>query len=332
MEYSDFEYLITLIQAILIFIGLLGNILSIIIFSRKTFQNNSISTYCRALAIFDCIIIVELIQNIGQLYSKFTFSIINQNDAFCKIFSYFITMYSGISAWILVAFSIDKMLSMSRNSRLILKKKWFQWSIIAVIFLINIFLYLEIPIFLIRHRINFYYDTVYCDVSSLEFFRVLIIGYLFETDIIPFFIMLITSIVTIWLLYKSRNALSQSGNIHRKRKFRDAKYAISSLTFNFMFIALKIPLVIAYTKIAYNTEIDLYFYEISLFLFFVNASSNFYVHFVTNSIFRKEFFVIVKLKRDETEISLSGGGNIYRGRNRNKNVLQLSRFPINQIA
>ena len=309
MLFVDFEFLVTLIQIVVIFVGLLGNVISFVVFSRKTFSNNSISTYCRALAIFDSLVIFELIQNSGQVFSNFTFSIINLNDINCKIFFYMMALYSSIPAWILVVFSIDKMLSMRRNAILLLRKKSFQWSVVLAISLINLFLYIEVPIKLVRQVLPFYFDYYYCDISSLDFFTGFIIGYLFQTAIIPFAVMFVTSIVTIRLLAKSRNALTRGQKADAQRKKRDTKFAISSLAFNFIFVALKMPLVIVYTQVAFNINIDLYFYQMSLFLFFLNASSNFYIHFATNSIFRRELFIIMRITKD-SDVTTANSNNI----------------------
>lgn len=298
-----------IIQVIFIFLGLIGNVISFIIFSRKTFQNNSISTYCQSLAIFDSLILTVLIQNIGEEF--FHFAILNQSDVICKIYNYIFCLFSSIPAWILVAFSMDKMLIMRKHAFLILRKKWFQCLIVAVITITNSLLFLGVPINLVPNKkLYFYFDTYYCDISSLDFFTVFIIGYLIETVIIPFVIMFITSIVTIRLLVKSRNNLEANrGGVDRQRKMRDSKFAISSLTFNLMFILFKSPISVIYCLIAYNVNVDLFFYQTAMFMFFLNASSNFYIHFATNSIFRREFCVIFRLKRQQRYIDRQQSAN-----------------------
>lgn len=295
MEFKSFEFVMYIIQVIVISLGLIGNVISFLVFSRKKFKKNSISTYCRALAIFDSLILFELIQNVGQLFS---FSIINQNEIICKLFFYILALFSSIPAWILVAFSIDKMLNMRPKRIVILRKKRFQFSVVSVIVVFNLLLYIGIPINLVRQNLYFYYDAYYCDISSLTFFTVFIIGYLIETAIIPFLIMLISSIATIRLLVNSRKTLELRCSFYnRRRKRREAKFAISSLAFNIMFITLKTPIVIVYCLIAFGIDIDLFFYQVALFLFFLNAPGNFYVHFATNSIFRREFYLFCRLRK-----------------------------------
>jgi hypothetical protein len=110
MSAEDFVFVINCIQSIIIAIGIIGNIVSIIVFSRKTFRNNSISTYCISLAIFECLSISELITDVIRVvYNE---KITDQNDASCKIIFYIITIMNPIQACLLVAFSVDKLLSM----------------------------------------------------------------------------------------------------------------------------------------------------------------------------------------------------------------------------
>lgn len=302
MSFEIFLNAITISQAVVLIIGLIGNLISFIIFSRKKFRKNSISTYCRVLAVFESLVLVELIVNVGQIF--FNILIIDLSDVACKIFFYVSAEYASMSAWTLVAFSLDKMLNMKKRRSSILKNKCFQWSIVAIIVVFNLLLFIEVPIILKREYSPFYTKLFYCDISSIPFYNAFIIVYLFESGLIPFAVMLISSIVTIILLIKSGKALEQAGNLDTRRKTRDTKYAISSLTFNFAFIAFKMPLVVIYILIAYNSTIDLYFYYISLFLYYFNASSTFFIHFISNSLFRREFFAVFRrMTRDNSSVS-----------------------------
>lgn len=194
-------------QSVILSIGLIGNVLTFVIFSRNRFRNNSISTYCRALSLFNSFTVSQLVFYIVLLFSQVY--IYNYSDAICKIFYYLSIGYGAVPAWILVAFSIDKMLSVRTKSRQIriLKNKRFQWSLVAVIFVINALIYIEIPIFLKRTEISPGY--FFCDISLMPYFKAMIILILIQTCLIPFIVMSVTSIITIRLLLKS-SALEKS--------------------------------------------------------------------------------------------------------------------------
>ena len=114
--------------------------------------------------------------------------------------------------------------------------------------------------------------------------------------------MIVSSILTIRMLIRSRNSVERIGSLNKERKTRDTKYAISSLTLNFTFIVLKMPSAIFYTMSAYISYYNLYYYKSSLFLYYLNMSISFFVHFTTNSLFRREFWILFRLK-NSTEIA-----------------------------
>ena len=130
MSSESFTFVTTAIQVAFISIGLIGSLITIIIFLRKTFRNNSISTYCISKALFESLIIFELINDIGYLNNN-TY-LIHQSEAGCKLFSMISMFITSITPFIMVAFSVDKLLSMRTNSMQILKKKWFQWSLVSI--------------------------------------------------------------------------------------------------------------------------------------------------------------------------------------------------------
>ena len=288
-DLSDFSFGMDITRITVIAIGFFGNVISFAIFSRKRFQKNSISTYCQALALIDCFTIAEILDTFYLLLYKLEFN--NTSDEACKALSYIPPIYNSIPVWILVAFSLDKLLNMRRKTINLLQKKWFQWSLIAGIVLFHLILYIGLPIFVVRREISpgFYL----CDQTTFEFFDTLMIVLVIETCFIPFIIMIVSSIMTIRLLYKSRRLVERAGKLTASRRSRDTRYAISSVVFNFVFIPLKLPIVIYYILSSFDVEISIYYFQISILLYFFTSSSNFFVHMATNSLFRKELWEII---------------------------------------
>lgn len=90
-------------------IGIVSNITTALIFSRKTFRNNSIGIYCRAQALVDLLMLS--VQFINQSFTLFSSSdIFSQINPFCKVVMYNNSTTPAISAWIEVVFSIDKLI------------------------------------------------------------------------------------------------------------------------------------------------------------------------------------------------------------------------------
>ena len=285
---SDFETAMAYCRITVISLGILGNVISFMVFSRKTFCNNSISTYFRALAIFDCLTIIQLIKDIYSLSPNNYFE--NLSDVNCKLFYYISMQFSSIPGWILVAFSIDKMLNMKTSPPNILKSKLFQWSIVAGIVLFNILFYIELLISLKLEPFFLLPEIRICNFAFLSYFYPFLYSMLAEICVIPFSIMIVTSIVTIISLRKSRLSIKRDQTTDKLRKTRDIKYAVSSVAFNFFFITFKLPFFFYYI-LPVNFVVNSYF-QVSFLLFLFNCSSNFLIHFATNSIFRRELNVI----------------------------------------
>jgi hypothetical protein len=302
---TTFTFVVNVVEATCIAIGMIGNFICILIFSRKTFRNNSISTYCIALGLIESLSVFEFIDAIGILKDKVNLS--DQSDTNCKLIYYMDILLSGCQAWIMVSFGVDKLLNMRTSSTPIITKKWFQWSLVVGIILFNILLYIYVPILLKRAEVspNFYL----CDFATMGFSQIFMIVFLLESCLIPFIVMIIISILTIRLLYKSRKSIERIGVVAAERKTRDKKYAISSVTLNIMFIVLKLPMMMFYTLFSFDNYFDVYYYRISIYLFFLNSSLSIFVHLVTNSLFRREFMVFFRLSKRNQETSRSMNSN-----------------------
>jgi len=290
---QNFLYIKTIVTLIMAFIGVIGNIISFIVFSRKTFRKNSISIYCRALAVFDSNILSHAVMNLIILINGYSAAF--SSDIACELYGYVMYAVGSIPGWILIAFSVDKLLSLRRVTGT-MKRPIIHYSIITAIVLIHLILYIVIPIYLRTVVIPGY--GVLCDVSTLSFGDVINIVYMAESSIIPFVIMFITSIITIKLLWKSRCQVGMAVNLgsqQNKRKNRDAMFALTSLTFNILFIVLKMPLLVCLT-IGFSF-LNNYALEFSGLLYFLNLSIGFFVHFIANSLFRRELFILFRIRK-----------------------------------
>ena len=292
---ADFENIMRYVKIAMISTGIIGNLITVVIFSRKAFLKNSISTYTQALAISQCLILIQLIIDVNSLVNKTQLQ--NLNDGWCKAVMYIQTEINSIPGWILVAFSVDKTISMSKRQFPALKKRWFQWSVVAFIVIFNILLYVAIPITLKLQQYSPFVKFLYCDFATLDYFAVFIFVTLFESTLIPFAIMMVSSVITIRLLYKSRRSLERAGKISRERKSRDSKYAITSIVLNLIYMSLKTPNFVWYILYAYKASMSPYLLTVSYFLYLMNCSSTFFVSFATNSIFRRELFILFRLKK-----------------------------------
>ena len=287
----DLIIVTTKLQIAVITIGLFGNVLTFIIFSRPAFKKNSIGVYCRALAVIDCFSIFELASDIGLVF--FDYLIYLMSEMGCKMNFYVNISFSSISAWILIAFSIDKVLSMKNKAKFI-KKPSFQYSLISGIVLIHLMAYI-VPLYMVSARIS--KTEILCYLIS--FGDVILLVGLIAGNLIPFIIMILSSIISIRMIRNStrniRNHVNES-NIWN-RTTRDFKYAITSISFNVLFVSLKLPLIIVTILESFIPDISKVTICVTYMLYFINFSCGFLVHFASNSIFRRELFVLLRLRK-----------------------------------
>jgi hypothetical protein len=291
MEFSLTSRIMLILRFAFIVIGLIGNVVSFLVFSRPVFRKNSISTYFRALAIFDCFTISELVSTIYVLF----YGIFNgqTSDSACKEYFYVGIAFGSIPGWILIALSIDKVLNMKRIGANILRKRSFQYAVIFIIVLSNLLLYIGVAIYLKLVTIDLYgFPYILCDTSTLSFGAFISTMYMIEGSVLPFIIMLTTSIISIRMIRKSTQNINRERQKDPNRTNRDIKFAFSSVIFNFSFIILKFPLVfllfLGNFIPSLNTAYDLLTILTTVYNF--HYSNSFFIHLASNSIFRREFW------------------------------------------
>ena len=114
--------------------------------------------------------------------------------------------------------------------------------------------------------------------------------------ILPFSLMIIFSILLILSIFKSRSRININDSIReRKRLFKDIKFSISLISMNLLFILLNLPIEIL-SFLAKDYLTFGYLYVAFGYIYYLASAINFYLIFLTNSLFRKEFLLLLKIK------------------------------------
>ena len=104
-----------------------------------------------------------------------------------------------------------------------------------------------------------------------------------NSHIIPYSLMITYTILLVYSMFKSRRRVVSNYTNRQNRTFkRDIKFAFSSLSLNFIFILFNLP--VSFISYSYP-DLLLFFLYLHLFSF----SINFYLLFIFNSLFRKQF-------------------------------------------
>jgi hypothetical protein len=139
-------HVISVLQIPMIFLGLVGNFLSFLVFSRKKFAKYSISVYFRAMAVSECLIVYRLVYDIINYFYSIKLNTVS--SVWCKIHFYVPTGILPTSVWILACFSVDKMIHVlgKRQAFPYIEKKSFQLALVVGIASFHCFVYSYVPI------------------------------------------------------------------------------------------------------------------------------------------------------------------------------------------
>lgn len=189
----------------------------------------------------------------------------------------------------------------------IIRKTFFQLTVIGIIFIINLAIYVVIPINLTIFKSltvvslngsNFTVQTSVCVLQTLTFYRLISYTYLIESSFIPFVFMFFATILTIRTLFVSRNRIETMENREMKnRRAKDMKFAINSIILDALFVILLIPICLTYL-IDIPDQLTYYnFYLTTVVLYYLNYGMPFFVYVFSNSIFRREILKILGFRR-----------------------------------
>ena len=310
------EYFLSMYyQPFLIIIGLCGNILSFLVFNRKNFDKLATRSILMLIAVIDTFCLLQIIDHFFRYC--FGYYLRRESDFTCKLFTYLIYSFGPISAWLIVFTSIERFFSISMPTStigLIFKRKSFQIKICLFIFVFNMIYYTPFLIFVENKCVNksFLNDTSFdlkycCDFRDTEIQQILSLADGFNSAVIPFFLMLLSSILIIVSIFKSRfrlakmqnninnnnNNRSQQHKLNRKRLKRDIQFGLISIYMNVLFIAFNLPVCVT---LFYNDNITDLIYLIMVDVYYSSYAINFFIYLLFNSLFRNEFFNMLKNK------------------------------------
>ena len=297
---------------------ILGSVLSFIIFSRKSFKKSTIGIYCKSLAIFDLSEVFNLVVGIASITRNNNRSLILDTKWACKMMAYICAVFSTMSGWILVFFSLDQLVTISMTRRFhFYKKTWLQYTIIFGLFVFHCTIYIPMIFkFSVVYVTNIENENMStCGTSSIVF-PIIIFA---EASLIPLIILSILTAIIVKYLAKSRrrvniNLRSKTSNeqqvsnaasssslsatvISSNRRLKEFKYAFNSVILNIIHILFLMPLLIFTATLSISSlSIDnfLLFNAIAYAFGSLSTALHFWVYFCVNSIFRKEFFILIR--------------------------------------
>lgn len=270
------------IGILILIVGVTSNILGLIIFARKRFRKFS-TRY-----IYITILAIDVTYVLFRVLMKLDWLRLTQSDLLCKLNLFIVFGYFPTSSYLQSYVSFERFISIKYPRVKFVKKISSQCVIITVTAVYSIGLYSPLFVWTSSNKNN----TNNCVMDSAEHLTIDLID-LINTCLIPFILTSVFTGLLVHTIFKSRLAIIRMNNQRdRNRLKKDIKFAVSSVFLNILFFTFNFPACIVNTF--FLSESDLM--EVLDFLFYASFCINFYVLIFFNSIFRKEFFLFMKLK------------------------------------
>lgn len=295
-----------IMPGIIITSGLIGNIISFIVYSTKSFKKLSVNLFFRFLAITDSINLL--------IYSSYIFGSIFQKDfqivsnSTCKIYFYVSFTFPSMSIFTLILLSIDRAICVLYPNRGFLRKKKIQILSIVVLTLYNMLFYVSVGL---SYKLTEIKNETFCicqrriPCEFIKWFDV------FNSTILPFVVMIICSAITITTVIKSKNrikthnastisTLSQCMN-KKVHIDKNIQFACTSFGLNLTFLVFNLPISVYqlkhYKYIEDGEILEAEFYSISELFFYAHFALPFGIYYIFNFKFRSELYNLFKRKK-----------------------------------
>ena len=213
---------------------------------------------------------------------------------YCQIYELITFALFQLYPWISVLNSIDRILSLKYPTKLTFMKE-FKYQLLAISCLFCSFLLLSIPRFLFNEKSN----VTLCVISNSQAGFYMSLENLIVSNLIPFFIMILSTCIIIHYFITQKRRLQQNRVSYR----REISFMKSVLTMDGWFIICYTPACITqflqFTLDFTNIDQNLYklIYDICGILIFLETSCNFFVYLCCNKLFRDYFFSMLRCCR-----------------------------------
>ena len=280
---------------VIIIIGTIANILAFIIFSRKRFHNTIFATYFRFLLAVDTVGLLYLATG-KFVYFRYEIQFRDFNQSLCGLTMLLAYSVPPVSAYTLVAISIDRFLTIAKPTFLLIRKKFSFQIYVCIGIVVANFIY-NGQLFFSYLEIDDYYPNSTRLRCLIPYQDTLQMMDLINSTIIPFLLMIISTILTIKSVFDSRKKISNQSNPNNPGRFRDIKFSITSIAFNIIFLILNFPFVISTQIDTIMTDIESEFLvAFILLLTYLNHGTVFFINYSVNTMFIEEFNIFFNIR------------------------------------
>jgi hypothetical protein len=279
-------------------IGIIGNILNLIIFTREKFRKLSIGFYLSCLSASD---IFQTYLVLCFYFQKYDIILENTSKFMCKLHNYLYATLPLISAWIIVIVAVDRLISV----KFIHATKWTNkraCQVFIVLTILVIIALLNLHCFIIYDLKPNELNENVCVVSNENFVlsqRFIFYNCLVSITLVPFTIMTICTCSTITTLISSRKRINNGKSLERETRF-----AILLVVLNIVFLIFYVPVCLAMVindrEYSTNMNLNKQLFDLAYVIFYLavyfrhaHSSFQFFIYLAINKTFRSEFLRLV---------------------------------------
>lgn len=306
-------------------LGFIFNLISFIVFSRKKFQSEPLfSVFYRLLIIFSTMSLFEGI--IIFLWFNNNYQLMIKTKFLCKSISFLIYSMRSLSIWLIVLISIDRMICLIKPALFSIKTNIKIFS--SIFLLVFSFIYygqiffndiIEIDFKLSNHLHNHKLNLIFnmCKFRNGSLINTMD---LFGSIIVPFILIAVSNLITLYLKYKknnNNNRISNRNNISLEEQeelvneenmliYTSVVLSLIHLATNFLFFIIRL--------LASNYYFNLFDYYsylhfgnsrspnsclilITFLIYQLNFGSIFFINLIFNRMFRDELITIWRINK-----------------------------------
>lgn len=301
----DFKFfLYSIYPPTILVIGFLGNLMGILVMSRKKLVKIGPRNIYRYLFLTDSVYLIMILEPYFETEFNWDFCI--QSNFTCKAYSYVSYLLQIVSPMLLVYISVEKLVSIKNAKRKnILRSTNVQLVYFLLVSLFSLLYYLPVA-FLYdiatysviltnstgNTTINTSTTVTMCSFIDLRSQTIVSIMDLVNRVLLPFILMSLFTFLLVLTVFKSRKrSLANYTSRQNKTFLRDIRLLITSILLNIIYLVFHLPLSIYVFFPDYFSDL---YYMLDIYLLYACYSINFYLIFVSNSLFRGEFLLMFK--------------------------------------
>lgn len=278
-------------------LGLVGNPLMFVVYSKPNLKKLTVSIYFRAIAL------VNLLANFSVVIQNVSnFDLKNEYEIACRALSFTDYSIGSIIAWYLIIAGLEQLRSIfyAKKCSCFYKIKCQLIWIFCLTFYNLIFyshlLFGKKLILGFDHSKNSTFSI--CADKNLSYS---LISDLINSAVLPFFIMISTSIATIIALVNSNRHYQQAlhTSLSVRNHARDIRFGVTLVVLNMIFLITNATspffnAIVTYAQLDLDFSVSFVCDSVFSFMYYAFYSIPFYIQLIVNKLFRKNFFELFK--------------------------------------